>query len=82
MFTCQPDGSVYNPNGGVHGGLVCTLLDSVAGLALHSTLPAGKGYTSIEIKVKFKQAALWLGSVASQVAIGALGGAGGHMLST
>ena len=32
VFTCQPDGSVYNPNGGVHGGLVCTLLDSVAGL--------------------------------------------------
>jgi uncharacterized protein (TIGR00369 family) len=51
VFSCQPDESVYNPNGAVHGGLVCTLLDSVAGLALHSTLPAGKGYTSIEIKV-------------------------------
>ena len=56
VFTCQPDGSVYNPNGGVHGGLVCTLLDSVAGLALHSTLPAGKGYTSIEIKVNYLKA--------------------------
>jgi len=32
---------------------VCTVLDSVAGLALHSTLPAGKGYTSIEIKVNY-----------------------------
>ena len=53
VFTCQPDGSVFNPNGGVHGGLVCTLLDSVAGLAVHSTLPAGKGYTSIEIKVNY-----------------------------
>ena len=31
---------------------MCTLLDSVAGCALHSTLPAGKGYTSVEIKVK------------------------------
>jgi uncharacterized protein (TIGR00369 family) len=56
VFTCQPDGSVYNPNGGAHGGLVCTLLDSVAGLALHSTLPAGKGYTSIEIKVNYLKA--------------------------
>jgi uncharacterized protein (TIGR00369 family) len=56
VFTCQPDGSVYNPNGAVHGGLVCTLLDSVAGLALHSTLPAGKGYTSIEIKVNYLKA--------------------------
>ena len=56
VFTCQPDGSVFNPNGGVHGGLVCTLLDSVAGLAVHSTLPAGKGYTSIEIKVNYLKA--------------------------
>jgi uncharacterized protein (TIGR00369 family) len=53
VFTCSPDGSVYNPNGGVHGGLVCTLLDSVAGSAVHSTLPAGKGYTSIEINVNY-----------------------------
>ncbi|CCK64165.1 hypothetical protein [Mycobacterium canetti] len=30
---------------------------------------------------KFKQAAGWLGSFASQVAIGALGGAGGNVLS-
>ena len=56
VFICRPDGSVYNPNGRVHGGLVCTLLDSVAGLAVHSTLPAGKGYTSIEIKVDYLKA--------------------------
>jgi uncharacterized protein (TIGR00369 family) len=56
VFTCQPDESMYNPIGGIHGGLVCTLLDSVAGLALHSTLPAGKGYTSIEIKVSYLKA--------------------------
>ena len=53
VFTCQPDASMFNPNGAIHGGLVCTVLDSVAGLALHSTLPAGKGYTSIEIKVNY-----------------------------
>jgi hypothetical protein len=51
VFTCEPDASMYNPKGAIHGGLVCTVLDSVAGLALHSTLPAGKGFTSIEIKV-------------------------------
>ncbi|MDT5319073.1 MAG: hypothetical protein QOD88_1595, partial [Mycobacterium sp.] len=39
VFTCQPDGSVYNPNGGAHGGLVCTLLDSVAGLACTARFP-------------------------------------------
>ena len=53
VFTCTPDESTYNPIGAVHGGLVCTLLDSVAGCALHSTLPAGRGYTSIEIKVSY-----------------------------
>jgi len=53
VFTCEPDASMFNPSGAIHGGLVCTVLDSVAGLALHSTLPAGKGYTSIEIKVNY-----------------------------
>jgi uncharacterized protein (TIGR00369 family) len=53
VFTCEPDASMYNPSGAIHGGVVCTVLDSVAGLALHSTLPAGKGYTSIEIKVNY-----------------------------
>jgi uncharacterized protein (TIGR00369 family) len=53
VVTCEPDASMYNPNGAIHGGLVCTVLDSVAGLALLSTLPAGNGYTSIEIKVNY-----------------------------
>jgi uncharacterized protein (TIGR00369 family) len=56
VFTCRPDESAYNPIGVIHGGLVCTLLDSVAGCALHSTLPNGKGYTSIEIKVNYLKA--------------------------
>src|ERR1700759_1881875 len=56
VFTCEPDASMFNPSGAIHGGLVCTVLDSVAGLALHSTLPAGKGYTSIEIKVNYLKA--------------------------
>jgi uncharacterized protein (TIGR00369 family) len=56
VFTCTPDESVYNPIGAVHGGLVCTLLDSAAGCALHTTLPRGKGYTSVEIKVSYLKA--------------------------
>jgi uncharacterized protein (TIGR00369 family) len=50
---CQPDESAYNPIGVVHGGLACTPLDSVAGCAVHSTLQAGVGYTSLEIKVSY-----------------------------
>lgn len=55
-FTCEPDESTYNPVGAVHGGLVCTLLDSAAGCALHSVLPAGRWYTSVEIKVNYLRA--------------------------
>ena len=55
-FSCTPDESTYNPIGSVHGGLVCTLLDSVTGCAVHSTLPQGKGYTSVEIKVSYLKA--------------------------
>jgi len=52
-FTCEPNESHYNPIGTVHGGFVCTVLDSVAGCAVQSTLAAGLGYTSLEIKVNY-----------------------------
>jgi uncharacterized protein (TIGR00369 family) len=52
-FTCEPNESHYNPIGAVHGGFACTVLDSVAGCAVHSTLPLGLGYTSLEIKVNY-----------------------------
>ncbi len=53
VFECEPDQSAYNPIGVVHGGLVCTLADTVAGCAVHSTLERGVGYTSIDINVNF-----------------------------
>ena len=53
VFECRPDESVYNPIGLVHGGLLCTLADSAAGCAVHTTLPAGTGYSSIGISVNF-----------------------------
>jgi uncharacterized protein (TIGR00369 family) len=56
VFECTPDESVYNPIGLVHGGLLCTLLDSAAGCAVHSLLPAGVAYSTIEIKVSFLSA--------------------------
>ena len=52
-FRCVPDESFYNPIGMVHGGFLCTLLDSAAGCAVHTKLGAGTGYSSIEIKVSF-----------------------------
>lgn len=56
VFTCTPDESVYNPIGAVHGGFMCTALDSALGCAVHSTLRAGQAYTSLEIKVNYLRA--------------------------
>jgi uncharacterized protein (TIGR00369 family) len=56
VFTYRPDESAYNPIGAIHGGLICTLLDSVTACAVHTTLPQGKGYTSVEIKVNYLKA--------------------------
>ena len=53
VFVCEPGGEHYNPIGTVHGGLACTLLDTVCGCAGHTTLDAGQGYTSIDITVSY-----------------------------
>lgn len=46
----------YNPIGTVHGGVIVTVLDSVAGSAVHSTLPAGTGYTTVTLNTTFLRA--------------------------
>jgi len=43
----------YNPLGTMHGGVISTLLDTAAACSVHSTLPAGVGYTSLDLSVKF-----------------------------
>jgi uncharacterized protein (TIGR00369 family) len=43
----------YNPIGMVHGGVTATLLDTVMGCALHSTLPEGVGYSTVDISVRY-----------------------------
>ena len=56
VFAIDPAEYHYNPIGVVHGGVAATLLDSAMGCAVHSTLPAGAGYTTLEIKVNFVRA--------------------------
>jgi uncharacterized protein (TIGR00369 family) len=56
VFGIQPQEFHYNPIGMVHGGIACTLLDSALGCAVHSVLPAGAGYTTLEIKVNMLRA--------------------------
>ena len=53
VFRGRPGEQHYNPIGVVHGGFAATLLDSAMGCAIQSTLPAGVGYTTLELKVKF-----------------------------
>jgi uncharacterized protein (TIGR00369 family) len=53
VFSAHPSAEFYNPLGTVHGGYTTTLLDSCMGCAVHSTLPAGMAYTTLEIKINF-----------------------------
>jgi uncharacterized protein (TIGR00369 family) len=51
VFQGRPQYRHYNPMGMVHGGWFATMLDSALGCAVHSTLPAGKAFTTLELKV-------------------------------
>jgi uncharacterized protein (TIGR00369 family) len=53
VFIGTPDRFVYNPIGVVHGGYAATLLDSALGCSVHTTLPAGVGYTSLGLEAKY-----------------------------
>lgn len=53
VFALDPAEFHYNPIGTVHGGVLSTLLDSATGCAVHSALPAGTGYTSLDLSVRF-----------------------------
>jgi uncharacterized protein (TIGR00369 family) len=55
-FTFTPAEHHYNPIGSVHGGVAATLLDSALGCAVHSTLPVGVGYTTIDLQVSMVRA--------------------------
>ena len=56
VFQGRPGFRHYNPLGTVHGGWIATLLDSCVGCAVHSTLPAGKSYTTAELKINYVRA--------------------------
>jgi uncharacterized protein (TIGR00369 family) len=42
-----------NPLGTLHGGICATLLDSAMSCAVHTTLDAGVGYGTLELKVNY-----------------------------
>jgi uncharacterized protein (TIGR00369 family) len=51
LFRGEPGEQHLNPIGSVHGGFAATLLDSALGCAVHTTLPAGVGYSTVELSV-------------------------------
>ncbi|MBD8621146.1 PaaI family thioesterase [Sphingomonas sp. CFBP 13728] len=53
VFEATPDGTSYNPMGSVHGGYISAILDSACGIAAHTGLKPGLGYTTLELKVSF-----------------------------
>jgi len=56
IFAVTPAEWMYNPIGSVHGGIAATLLDSSLGCAIHTTLPAGVGYTTSDLQVRYVRA--------------------------
>jgi uncharacterized protein (TIGR00369 family) len=55
-FSLDVGEHLYNPIGSVHGGIMCTLLDSAMACAVQTTLPAGRAYTTLELKVNLVKA--------------------------
>lgn len=53
VIELEPGEHHYNPVGTVHGSVIVAALDSAAGSAVHSTLPAGVGYTTIDLLTTF-----------------------------
>lgn len=53
VFEMQIGEHLYNPIGSVHGGVLATLLDSALGCAVHSLLPAGVGYATVDLSVTY-----------------------------
>ena len=56
LFQGTPGPEHLNPMGGIHGGWYATLLDSALGCAVHSMMPAGRGYTTAELGVNLVKA--------------------------
>lgn len=56
VFAATPAEWMFNPIGSVHGGIAATLLDSCMGCAVQTKLPAGVGYTTSDLQVRYLRA--------------------------
>ena len=53
VFALEPAEWMYNPIGSVHGGVAATILDSCMGCAVHTLLPAGVGYSTSDLQIRY-----------------------------
>jgi uncharacterized protein (TIGR00369 family) len=53
IFEGEPTEAFFNPLGTIHGGWTSAILDSAMACAVHTTLLAGQGYTTVEMKLNF-----------------------------
>ncbi|MEE1657330.1 PaaI family thioesterase [Microvirga sp. CF3062] len=53
IFEGEPTEAFFNPLGTIHGGWTSAILDSAMACAVHTTLAAGQGYTTVEMKLNF-----------------------------
>jgi uncharacterized protein (TIGR00369 family) len=53
VLTVKPDERHYNGIGIAHGGLAATLLDSATGVAINTMMPAGRIFTTLEMKINY-----------------------------
>ena len=53
VFAVSPDERHYNGLGIAHGGLAATLLDSALGCAINTVMPAGRVFTTLEMKINY-----------------------------
>jgi uncharacterized protein (TIGR00369 family) len=51
VFTALADERFYNGTGVAHGGFAATLLDTALGCSINSAMPAGRRFTTLELKV-------------------------------
>jgi uncharacterized protein (TIGR00369 family) len=57
VLALEPAEWMFNPIlGAVFGGVTATLLDTVCGAAVHTTLPAGTGYATTDLHTRYMRA--------------------------
>ena len=56
VLALEPAEWMFNGLGAIHGGITATLLDTAFGAAVHTTLPAGTGYATTDLEIRYLRA--------------------------